>query len=137
MIARSALPFSARNILDRVCRSVIWAQLHHYARLLFRGDEPQFASALRRAGCDGGKGLSRWQQMFAACGEWSSVLDLACHGEARPRHRTERFRHFCRDCEEETAHEEFDEFGPGWYAQICRCRRCGREGMRIWPLACW
>ena len=137
MIARSALPFSARNILDRVCQSVTWARLHHYALLLFRGDEPPFASPLRRAGRGGGNGSSRWQHMFAAYGDWSSVLDLACHGEPRSRDRTERFRHFCPDCEAETAHEECDEFGPGWYAQICRCRRCGRDGMRIWPLACW
>src|ERR1700730_5556640 len=134
MIARSALPFSARNIFDRVCQSVTWARLHHYALLLVRVEEPPVASPLWRAG---GSGSSRWRHVFAANGDWSSVLDLACHGEPRSRDRTERFRHFCRDCEEETAHEELDEFGPGWYAQICRCRRCGREGMRIWPLACW
>jgi hypothetical protein len=29
----------------------------------------------------------------------------------------------------------FDEFGVGWYAQIYHCRYCGRQGMRIWPLA--
>src|SRR5713101_2136048 len=122
MIARSALPFSARNILDRVCQSVTWARLHYYALLLFRGDEPPLASTLRRAGHDhGGSGSSRWQRTFAAYGDWSSVLDLACRNEARSRDRTERFRSFCPDCEEDTAHEEFDEFGPGWYAQICRC----------------
>ncbi len=137
MIVRSAPPFSARNILDRVCQSVIWARLHHYALLLFRRNEPPLASTLRRPGRDRGNGSSRWQRMVAAYGDWSSVVDLACYGEAHSRDRTERFRRFCRDCEEETAHEEFDEFGPGWYAQISRCRRCGREGMRIWPLACW
>jgi hypothetical protein len=66
MIARSALPFGARNILDRVCQSVTWARLHHYALLLFGGDEPPLASRLRRAGREGRNGSSQWQHMFAA-----------------------------------------------------------------------
>jgi hypothetical protein len=51
--------------------------------------------------------------------------------------RPERFRRFCRDCGEDTPHEGFDEFGAGWYAQICRCRYCGEQGMKVWPLAWW
>jgi hypothetical protein len=53
------------------------------------------------------------------------------------RDRPERFRRFCRDCGEDTPHDGFDEFGVGWYAQICRCRYCRGEGTRVWPLACW
>ena len=137
MIARSALPFSARNILDRIRQPFIGAGRRHYARLLFSRGEPPLALTVRRGDRDVGSGLSQWQRAFAAFGDWSSVLELACRSETRPRDRTDRFRQYCRDCGEDTAHEEFDEFGPGWYAQICRCRRCGREGMRIWPLVCW
>ena len=61
MIARSALPFSARNILDRVFQSVTCARLHHYALLLFRGDEPPLASPLRRAFRYGRNGTSWWR----------------------------------------------------------------------------
>ena len=51
--------------------------------------------------------------------------------------RPERFRRFCRDCGEDIPHDGFDEFGAGWYAQICRCRYCGEQGMKVWPLAWW
>jgi hypothetical protein len=115
MIARPAVPFTLRNILDRV----------------------GLASMLPRAGRRGASRSNRWERMFAAYGDWSSLLDRAWCSEPPSQYRTERFRRFCPDCEEDTAHEQLDEFGPGWYAQICRCRRCGREGMRIWPLACW
>ncbi len=115
MIARSALPFSARSILERICQPAIAARLHHYARR----EEHPLAATLRRAGV------------------WPSVLDRACCSEARSHNQTERFYRYCRDCEQDTAHEQFDELGLGWYAQICRCRRCGREGMSVWPLACW
>ena len=134
MIALFALPFSVRNILDRVCQSGLSPALHYYACLLFSGEESAVASTLRRADPHRRAGFSRWRAMFAAPRNWSSVLP---HGETGWCDRTNQFRRFCRDCEEDTAHDEFDEFGPGWYAQICRCRRCGREGMRIWPLACW
>jgi hypothetical protein len=66
-----------------------------------------------------------------------SVRDLSLRNKAPLCDRTDRFRCYCRDCDEDTPHEQFDEFGPGWYAQICRCRRCGQEGIRIWPLTCW
>jgi hypothetical protein len=81
--------------------------------------------------------LNRWQRMFAALGEWSSVSVLASHSEFLLRDRPERLRRFCRDCGEDTAHELFDEFGVGWYAQTFCCRQCRRQGMRVWPLACW
>jgi hypothetical protein len=131
-----ALPFSARTTLDRVRQSAIWARLQYYA-LLLSGAETPPASTLRRAGRSGGLGSSRWQRIFAPYGDWSSALDHARRGEPRSRDQTERFRRYCQDCDEDTAHEEFDEFGLGWYAQTCRCRRCGREGMRIWPLLGW
>ena len=81
--------------------------------------------------------LNRWQRMFAALGEWSSVSLHVSHGEPLLRDRPERLRRFCRDCGEDTAHELFDEFGVGWYDQTLSCRQCGRQGMRVWPLACW
>ena len=134
MIARSALPFSARNLLDRIFQPGLGARLRCHLRRLFSEAEPTAASSLRRAG---GNGSSWWQRVFAANGDWSSVLDLATRGEARSSDRTEQVRHYCRDCEQDTTHEEFDEFGLGWYALISRCRRCGRESMSVWPLASW
>ena len=82
-------------------------------------------------------GFSRWQRVLAALGEWSAVRLLASHSEPLWRERPERLRRFCRDCGEDTAHELLDEFGVGWYAQTFCCRQCGRQGMRVWPLACW
>jgi hypothetical protein len=135
MIARSALPFSVGDVLDRVRQTVMKLRQHLDARP--GGKVPPLPSKRQRAGLNYRGGSSRWQRIFEAYGDWSSLVDHACHGETRSRDQTESFRRFCHVCDEDTVHEEFDEFGPGWYAQICRCRRCGRQGMRIWPLACW
>jgi len=109
MIARSALPFTLRNFLDR----------------------GGLASLLDSC-------LRRWKHRLAALGDWSSLADLAAERhEILLRDRSERFRRFCPDCEEDTAHEGYDELGPGWYAQICRCRPCGRQAMKVWALSCW
>jgi hypothetical protein len=116
MIARPAPSFTLSNTLDRFGRTPPRRQVgggHHRPR------------------------LSRWQRMFAAVGEWSSVSLLASHDEPLLRDRPARLRRFCRDCEEDTAQELFDEFGVGWCAQTFCCRHCGRQGMRVWPLACW
>ena len=113
MIARSALPFTLRSILDRV----------------------GLASRQQRGGRTGGMRLNLWERMFAALGDWSATSHLAGCSEILFHDQPERFRRFCPDCREDTAHEGFDEFGAGWYAQICRCRHCGRQGMRLWPLA--
>jgi hypothetical protein len=115
MIARAALPFTLRQILDRV----------------------GLGSMPPRNGPVGGVRLNRLQGLFAALGDWSSRSDLARRDTALSGDRPERFRRFCRDCGDDTAHEGFDEFGAGWYAQICLCRRCGRQGMKVWPLAWW
>ena len=115
MIARATLPFTLRHILDRV----------------------GLASMQQRSGPVGALRLNRLQAFFAALGGWSSGSDLARRGATLSDHRPERFRRFCRDCGEDTAHEGFDECGAGWYAQICRCRPCGRRGMKVWPLAWW
>jgi hypothetical protein len=115
MIARSAPPLSLRDILDRIGR----------------------ASLQQRSGRDGRIRLELWQRMFAALRDWSSVSAPAWRSEILLRDRPERFRRFCPDCGEDTAHEGFDELGIGWYAQICRCRHCGRQGMRVWPLYGW
>ena len=113
MIARSILPLTLRGLLDR----------------------GGLAATLRRIGRDGGRRLSHWKRKFAALGDWPSVSDRAGRGEILLRDRTERFRRFCRDCGEDTAHEGFDELGVGWYAQTSHCQRCGRQGMRVWSLA--
>jgi hypothetical protein len=131
MIARSALPLSARDILDRVCHRMTGLWQRHDARL-----REMVFSTPSRAGLEGGSGSSRWQRIFEAYGDWSSLVDHACRGGTLSRDQTKPFRRFCHACEENTVHEECDEFGPGWYAQMCRCRRCGHQAMRIWPLAC-
>ena len=115
MIARSAFPLSLRNVFDRGA--------------LF--------SMLERIGRDGAQWLSDWKLRLAALGDWSSVMDLAERRGILLRDRAERFRGFCRECEEDTVHEGFDELGPGWYAQVCRCRLCGRQNMKVWALTCW
>jgi hypothetical protein len=115
MIARATLPFTLRHILDRV----------------------GLASIQQRSRPGGGIRPNRLQCLFAALGDWSSGSDLARRSATLSGNGPERLRHFCPDCGENTAHEGFDEFGAGWYAQICRCRRCGRQGMRVWPLAWW
>jgi hypothetical protein len=115
MIARSVLPLTLRSLLDR----------------------GGLTAMLRRIGHDGGIRFRRWKRRFAALGDWSSVSDRAGRSEILLRHRTERFRRFCRECGEDTAHEGFDELGPGWYAQISRCRLCGWQDMKVWALSCW
>ena len=113
MIARSAPPFTLRSTLGR-------------------------GGVASRSGRRGrGIGLNFWQRLFAALGDWSSVSALAWRSEILLCDRPERFRGFCADCEGDTPHEGFDELGPGWYAQISRCRHCGRQRMRVWPLGCW
>jgi hypothetical protein len=115
MIARATLPFTLRYILDRV----------------------GLALTPQRRRPAGGIRLNHLQALFAALGDWSSGSGLARRGTTLSGDRPERFRRFCRDCGEDTAHDGFDEVGAGWYAQICRCRRCGRQGMKVWPLAWW
>jgi len=115
MNARSAPPLTLRNILDRVG-----------------------LASMQQGFCrDGGIRLNLWQRMFAALGDWSSVSAVSWRSEILLRDRPERFRRFCLDCSEDTAHEGSDELGVGWYAQICRCRQCGREGMTVWPIGWW
>jgi hypothetical protein len=115
MIARSVLPLNLRSLLDR----------------------GRVAAMLRRIGRDGGFRLSHWKRRFAALGAWPSVSNHAGPSEILLRDPPERFRRYCRDCGEDTPHEGFDELGPGWYAQICRCRHCGRQDMKVWALSCW
>jgi hypothetical protein len=105
MIARSALPFTLRNILGRV----------------------GFASAQQRGVGAGGRCLNLWQCMFAALGVWSAESQLAWRSEIRLFDEPEKFRRFCPDCRGDTEHEGFDEFGAGWYAQICRAVHAARH----------
>ena len=115
MIARSAPPFTLRNILDRV--GLASMQLAFYRERGIR--------------------LNLRQRVFAALGDWSPLSALAWRSEILLHDPPKRSRRFCRDCAENTAHEESDELGSGWYAQICRCRQCGRENMTVWPIAWW
>lgn len=115
MIAPYILPFTLRSLLDRV------------------GVAPTLQGRSRRKGA----GLPRWQQMFVACEDWLTASNLAWRSEILLLDRPERSRRFCRNCAENTAHEDSDELGSGWYAQICRCRQCGRENMTVWPIAWW
>ena len=78
-----------------------------------------------------------WERTFSAFGDWSEVAKLSWSSELLSRDQPERFQRFCRVCGEETPHEGFDELGAGWYAQICRCRYCCAQGMRVWPLVWW
>ena len=115
MIALSVLPLTLRSLLDR----------------------GGLAAALRRIGRDGGTRFSHWKRRLVVVGDWSSGSDLARRSATLYGDRPERLRRFCPDCGEDTAHEGFDELGPGWYAQICRCRLCGRQDMKVWALSCW
>ena len=107
MIARSALPFTLRSIIDRF--------------------------GLGAATQCRGRGSS-WQRMIVAFEEWWIKSYFAWRRFRRPSTRSGS-ADFAADCSEDTPHEGFDEFGVGWYAQIYHCRYCGEQGMRIWPLA--
>jgi hypothetical protein len=64
---------------------------------------------------------------------WQRFLpNLAGPSEVLLRDRSEQFRRFCHDCQEDTAHRGYDELGIGWYAQVSHCRQCGRQSMRVW-----
>ena len=78
MIARATLPFTLRHILDRV----------------------GLASMRQRSRPVGGIPLHRLQGLFAALGDWSSGSDLA-RRSALFGDGPDRFRRFCRDCDEE------------------------------------
>jgi hypothetical protein len=78
--------------------------------------------------------LRRWQRRFERWRrEWQQAAGR--NDEILYRDRAERFDQYCQDCREETPHEGAGEVGLGWYAQICRCRRCGRHSVKIWT--CW
>jgi hypothetical protein len=114
MVALSPLVFTLRNILDQI----------------------GLTSPTRRNRVTRGTRLNHWQSMFAALEYWWwADANVAWRNEILLRDRPERFLTFCRDCGEETPHEGFDEFGAGWYAQICHCRHCGQRGINVWPLA--
>jgi len=66
---------------------------------------------------------------------WSFLVGLTERGEVLLFDRSEQFRQLCPNCREETPHQGFDELGFGWFAQISRCRQCGRQHMKVWALA--
>lgn len=115
MIARYALPFSPRSIVERL----------------------SFLPVEQPGAPTGGVRLNRLQRMFAALGDRLAVSHLARRHDITLDDGSERFRSFCRDCGEDTPQEAVDEFGAGWYAQICRCRHCGLQRMRVWSFGWW
>lgn len=112
MIVRSGQPFSLRNVFDRNGRVSIQQRL--------------------RASCR--SRLQSLKHSFATRDIWASLVDLAERGEVLLIDRKEVFQRFCPDCREDTAHQGSDELGFGWYAQISRCRQCGRQYMKVWAL---
>jgi hypothetical protein len=110
MIVRSTQSVSLRSIFYRI--GPTWFLLDHYYR-----------STLN------------WRQQISRAPQVSlSSSDLASCAEVLLDDRSDRFRRFCPDCRDEPVHESFDELGLGWYAQVARCRRCGRQGMKVWAL---
>jgi hypothetical protein len=96
-----------------IARAALPFTLRHFL------DRVGLGSMRERSGPTGWLRLNRLQGLFAALGDWSSGSDLA------------------RRIATLSGDQGIDEFGAGWYAQICRCRHCGRQGMRVWPLAWW
>ena len=110
MIVRSGQPFTLRDLFDRFSLISIQRRVDRYCR-------PR---------------LNRRRHTFAVLGVWSLVSDLAGRSAVHLRDPPERFRRFCPDCREDTAHEGFDELGVGWYAQI----RGGRWPRTLGPGSC-
>ena len=113
MIVYSGQPFTFRDLFDRFGLTSIKRRLSRYCWLRLNG----------------------WLHTLEALEVWSLMSDLAGRSAVHLCDPPERFRRFCPECKEETAHERFDELGVGWYAQISDCQRCGRQGMRVWSLA--
>jgi hypothetical protein len=67
---------------------------------------------------------------FRTRGNWLSFL-----ARIRPPVRPERTERLCESCGGDTPHDSYDDTGYGWYAQMWRCRYCGRENMKVWPIA--
>ena len=88
----------------------------------------------RRVSRSRGPRLDRRRRAFAPPRIWSLLSELAARSAVLLHDRSEPFYRFCPSCGEDTMHEGFDELGVGWYAQISRCQRCGRQGMRVCSL---
>jgi hypothetical protein len=46
----------------------------------------------------------------------------------------ERTLLFCASCRADTPHAVSGDSGFGWFAQVRRCCRCGRESFEVWPV---
>jgi hypothetical protein len=75
-----------------------------------------------------------WASVASEAGSLWEAVSAGEMSRAAPR---ERLRRHCQDCACETPHEAFDEMGLGWYAQVWRCRRCGRQAIRVWAFGAW
>jgi ribosomal protein L37E len=67
--------------------------------------------------------------LFGARGNWLSFL-----ARTKLPDPPARTRLVCKRCGAETPHDAFDDSGYGWYAQMWRCRVCGQESFKIWPV---
>jgi hypothetical protein len=85
-------------------------------------------STLLRRMAFGTRGKS-WLSFFARGNALSFVA------RARRPNLPEPSESFCDTCAADTQHESFDDVGYGWYAQMWRCRRCGHESVRVWPVS--
>jgi hypothetical protein len=77
-----------------------------------------------------------WHRSLAlrrmAFGAWGNRLSFLTRGRRlNPPQRSSRR---CEGCDAETPHDGYDDAGYGWYAQMWRCRQCGRESMKVWPI---
>lgn len=103
--------------------------------LTFRGMLDRVRLSAKRCASPSGRiSPNRWQRVLSAFGDWTSVSNFAPRSELLSHDRPERFYRFCTNCGDDTSHDGYDELGIGWYAQISHCRRCGRQGMRVWSL---
>ncbi len=67
--------------------------------------------------------------LFGTRGNWLSFL-----ARTKLPDPPVRTRLVCKRCGADTLHDIFDDSGYGWYAQMWRCRDCGQESFKIWPV---
>jgi hypothetical protein len=80
-------------------------------------------------------GVMHWHRSIAlsriAMGARRNWFSFLARGRPPPPSRTQRF---CEACGEDSPNDSFDDTGYGWNAQMWRCRHCGRETIKVWPV---